>query len=189
MIASLVTPADSALKVVMTDDEMLERAREILGARRREETWICDSPNRVREYLKMQFADGKSGEQQVLSHTSVHEMLRVQNADFPLTFQQYVGLGWMMNGIEVPGGGLVASHGGPLPDAHSMMTILPEHKLGVVILSNSATSGNPIVRAALLKTHNIMKLDAGTEEACQLINLPRAKISLAQIVENLKKIR
>jgi len=55
------------------------------------------------------------------------------------------------------------------------------------VLSNSSTSGNPIVRAALLKTHNIMKLDAGTEETFQLINLPRTKISLAQIVENLKK--
>lgn len=46
-----------ALKVVMTDDEILERAREILVARMREETWIFDSPNRVREYLKMQFAE------------------------------------------------------------------------------------------------------------------------------------
>lgn len=60
-------------------------------------------------------------------------------------------------------------------------------KARVVVLSNSSTSGNPIVRAALLKTHNIMKLDAGTEETFQLINLPRTKISLAQIVENLKK--
>ena len=46
-----------ALKVVMTDDEILERAREILVARMREETWVFDSPNRVREYLKMQFAE------------------------------------------------------------------------------------------------------------------------------------
>ena len=100
------------------------------------------------QFVKMQFADGKSGQQQILSAASVHEMLRVQNAGFPLTFQQYVGLGWMMNGVEVPGGGLVASHGGSLPDSHSMMTILPEHKLGVVVLSNSATSAGAVTKIA-----------------------------------------
>lgn len=92
------------------------------------------------QFMKMQFADGKSGKHQVLSAASLHEMVRIQNKDFPLTLKQYVGLGWMMSGIDIPGGGPVASHGGSLPDSHSMMAILPEHKLGVVVLSNSATS-------------------------------------------------
>jgi CubicO group peptidase (beta-lactamase class C family) len=92
------------------------------------------------QFLKMQFADGKAGQHEVLSATSAREMVRIQNKDFPMTFGQYVGLGWMMSGIDVPGGGSVASHGGSLPDSHSMMAILPEHKLGVVVLSNSSSS-------------------------------------------------
>lgn len=100
------------------------------------------------QFLKMQFADGRYGEQQVLAPATIREMLRVQNKDFPLTFQQYVGLGWMLSGIEVPGGGPVASHGGSLPDSHSMMAILPEHKLGVVVLSNSATSAVAVSKIA-----------------------------------------
>jgi CubicO group peptidase (beta-lactamase class C family) len=92
------------------------------------------------QFVKMQFADGKYGDKQILSPATVREMVRVQNKGLPLTFQQYVGLGWMMHGVEVPGGGPVASHGGSLPDSHSMMAILPEHKLGVVVLSNSTTS-------------------------------------------------
>lgn len=92
------------------------------------------------QFLKMQFADGKSGQQQILAPESVREMVRIQNKDFPLTFGQFVGLGWMMSGIDVPGGGPVASHGGSLPDSHSMMAILPAHKLGVVVLTNSSTS-------------------------------------------------
>jgi CubicO group peptidase (beta-lactamase class C family) len=92
------------------------------------------------QFLKMQFADGVVGSQQIMSPASLHEMVRIQNKAFPMTFQQYVGLGWMMSGIDVPGGGPVASHGGSLPDSHGMMAILPEHKLGVVVLSNSATS-------------------------------------------------
>ena len=46
-------------------------------------------------FLKMQFAEGKYGQQQILSTATTQEMARVQNANFPLTFQQYVGLGWI----------------------------------------------------------------------------------------------
>jgi len=99
-------------------------------------------------FLKMQFAEGKYGGQQVLSANTTREMVRVQNADFPLTFNAYVGLGWMMHGIEIPGGGRVASHGGSLPDSHSMMAMLPEHKLGVVVLSNSTTSHASVTKIA-----------------------------------------
>jgi CubicO group peptidase (beta-lactamase class C family) len=100
------------------------------------------------QFLKMQFADGRAGDRQVLSAASIHEMVRVQNADFPLTFNSYVGLGWMMSGIEVPGGGPVASHGGSLPDSHSMLAMLPQHKLGVVVLSNSMTAHASVSRIA-----------------------------------------
>lgn len=99
-------------------------------------------------FLKMQFAEGKYGQQQILSTATTQEMARVQNANFPLTFQQYVGLGWMINGIEVPGGGRVVNHGGSLPDSHSMMAMLPDHKLGVVVLSNSATSAGAVTKIA-----------------------------------------
>lgn len=100
------------------------------------------------QFVKMHFAEGKSGQNRILSAASTQEMVRTQNANFPLTFDSYVGLGWLLNGIEVPGGGIVASHGGSLPDSHSMMAILPEHKLGVVILSNSATSAVSVSKIA-----------------------------------------
>ena len=88
-------------------------------------------------FMKMQFADGALGDQRILSAASVEEMLRAQNTKAPFAFDSLVGLGWMLHGIQVPGGGLVASHGGSLPDSHSMLAILPEHKLGVVVLTNS----------------------------------------------------
>ena len=98
------------------------------------------------QFLKMQFADGMAGEQRILTPGSVHEMVRVQNKGFPLAFGQYVGLGWMMSGIDIPGGGPVASHGGSLPDSHSLMAMLPAHKLGVVVLTNSSTSHLAVTR-------------------------------------------
>lgn len=100
------------------------------------------------QFLKLQFAEGRFSDRQLLSHASVREMLRIQNAGFPLTFNAYVGLGWMLSGIDVPGGGPVASHGGSLPDSHSMMAMLPDHNLGVVVLSNSATSHASVSRIA-----------------------------------------
>jgi len=54
----------------------------------------------------------------------------------------------MMHGIQVPGGGPVASHGGSLPDSHSMLAILPEHKLGVVVLTNSGSSHTAVSKIA-----------------------------------------
>lgn len=100
------------------------------------------------QFVKMQFAEGRTGNRQIISPAASREMVRVQNASFPLSFDAYVGLGWLLNGVEAPGGGRVASHGGSLPDSHSMMAILPDHKLGVVILSNSATSAVSVTRVA-----------------------------------------
>lgn len=124
------------------------KATEIFSLRDMPAANLLSNATDLSQFLKMQFADGKYGQQQILSTHSIHEMLRVQNANFPLTFQQYVGLGWMMNGIEVPGGGPVANHGGSLPDSHSMMAMLTEHKLGVIVLSNSATSAGAVSKIA-----------------------------------------
>ena len=100
------------------------------------------------KFVKMQFAEGRAGNQQILLPATTREMVRVQNANLPLTFDSHVGLGWLLSGIQVPGAGRVASHGGSLPDSHSMMSILPDHKLGVVILTNSATSAGSVSKIA-----------------------------------------
>lgn len=124
-------------------------------------------------FLQMQFADGKYQGHQVLSSATTHEMVRVQNANFPLTFNSYVGLGWMLHGIEVPGGGTVASHGGSLPDSHSMMAILPEHKLGVVVLSNSATSAVSVSKIAAEGLRLMLEAKTGIrQEAKKIVRSP-----------------
>lgn len=117
------------------------------------------------QFVKMQFADGKAGDKRILSGKTVREMYRVQNKDLPLTFQQYVGLGWMMSGIEVPGGGPVPNHGGSLPDSHSMMAILPDHKLGVVVLSNSATSSVSVSKIATEALRLMLEAKTGIRPA------------------------
>jgi wyosine [tRNA(Phe)-imidazoG37] synthetase (radical SAM superfamily) len=57
----------------------------------------------------------------------------------------------------------------------------------VVVLSNSTMLGNESVFNALMKVDNIMKLDAGSEEMFRLINNPMVKITLEEIVSNLRR--
>ena len=113
------------------------------------------------QFVKMQFAEGRAGNQQILLPATTREMVRVQNANLPLTFDSHVGLGWLLSGIQVPGAGRVASHGGSLPDSHSMMSILPDHKLGVVILTNSATSAGSVSKIASESLRLILEAKTG----------------------------
>lgn len=54
------------------------------------------------------------------------------------------------------------------------------------VLSNASLIHKPKIFNALLKVdNNILKLDAGSEEQFQRINLPNSKISLAKLVEKL----
>jgi wyosine [tRNA(Phe)-imidazoG37] synthetase (radical SAM superfamily) len=58
----------------------------------------------------------------------------------------------------------------------------------VSVLSNASTLHRPEVFSALKKADkNILKLDAGTEETFRLINNPRSRITLRQIVDKMKE--
>ncbi|MBI4808335.1 MAG: beta-lactamase family protein [Nitrosomonadales bacterium] len=91
-------------------------------------------------FVRMVFADGKYEGRQIVKAESLREMLKVQNQNVPLDFDFKMGLGWMLSGVEVPRAGTVASHGGTTLNYHTMMAILPEHKLGVLVFSNSSTA-------------------------------------------------
>jgi hypothetical protein len=101
----------------------------------------------------MVLADGKYNGRQILKPESLREMFKVQNANVPMDLDSKVGLGWMLNGVEVPHAGTVASHGGLTMNFHALMAVLPEHRLGVVVLSNSTTAQSVVdkVAAATLK--------------------------------------
>jgi CubicO group peptidase (beta-lactamase class C family) len=99
-------------------------------------------------FLKMVFADGRFNGQQILQPGTLREMLRPQNATVPLDLNLRMGLGWMLNSFEVKHGGVSAGHGGSLLDFHSMMLTLPDHKLGVIVASNSATSMSMVNKVA-----------------------------------------
>lgn len=101
---------------------------------------LNSTANDIANFMRMVFADGEYGGKRIIQPELLHEMFKVQNADVPLDFDFKMGLGWMLSGLDVPRAGTVASHGGTTLNYHTVMVVLPEHKLGVVVLSNSVTA-------------------------------------------------
>jgi CubicO group peptidase (beta-lactamase class C family) len=87
--------------------------------------------------MMMVFGDGKLGRQRILRPQTVAEMLTPQNSDVPLDFDARWGLGWWMLPL-LDYAGKNAWHQGGEGVWNSMLFILPDHKLGVVLLTNSA---------------------------------------------------
>ena len=112
------------------------------------ETWMHDVPAGglnssvadLSRFLEMVFAAGRSGERQVLKPESLSQMLSPQNTASPLDLDFRIGLGWFLDWSSTRSGGLLASHGGDLGEFHSDLVVLPEHKIGVVVLANSGSA-------------------------------------------------
>lgn len=105
-------------------------------------------------FMQMVFAEGMSGDHRVLRPETLAEMLRPQNDGVLLDLDVRMGLGWMLRSgesIGAEGAGRVAEHGGHVPDFFSELLMLPERKLGVVVLSNSESAG-AIVGSLAVKT-------------------------------------
>lgn len=77
------------------------------------------------------------GEDGFISHGTATEMLRVQNGDIDLDLRIRNGIGWVLEYGSIPGAGYVARHGGTTLMFSAEMVMLPEHELGVVVLSNT----------------------------------------------------
>jgi len=102
--------------------------------------------------MQMVFAGGTSNGRRIISPASLAEMLRPQNGGIPLDLNFRIGLGWMLGGlgdIDIKGAGPVAHHSGATLYHRSMLVMLPDKKLGVVVLSNSATSGRVVNKLAV----------------------------------------
>jgi CubicO group peptidase (beta-lactamase class C family) len=113
---------------------------------------LTASVNDMARFLMMQFAEGRNGAgETVLPRAQQAEMLRVQNAGAALDADLHVGLGWMFTTFgtdTVHGGGPVAHHAGATLYHRSMLMMLPEQKLGVVVVSNDGAATEAVNRIA-----------------------------------------
>jgi CubicO group peptidase (beta-lactamase class C family) len=107
-------------------------------------------------FLAMVFADGRAGGRQIVRPETLHEMLRVQNADNPLDLTYQIGLAWALGPVGdlvLPEGELIAQHTGGTITFHSQLIALPKSKLGIVVLSNSQAARSVVGKIA----HAVLK--------------------------------
>jgi hypothetical protein len=74
----------------------------------------------------------------------------------------------MLSGINVPRAGLVANHGGSTLNYHTVMAVLPQHKLGVIVLSNSTTSQSVVTKVAEATLKLALEAKRGIEQPVQV---------------------
>ncbi len=105
---------------------------------------LVSSVTELSRFMQMLLAGGKHNGKQILKSHSVGEMLRVQNAGVALDLDTRVGLGWRLSGVRFPQAHTVAWLSNESPFARGRMLIVPEYKLGVIVLTNSSNSSEPV---------------------------------------------
>lgn len=105
---------------------------------------LLSSVNDLARFMRFTLNDGRLDGRQIIAPATLAEMWRPQYADAKLDFGQRFGLGWMLSGIDIRGGGQVAWHNGGTKAFLSQMIVLPEKRLGVVVLANAESAG-PLV--------------------------------------------
>jgi CubicO group peptidase (beta-lactamase class C family) len=142
-------------------------------------------------FMSMVFADGKSENRTIIESKTLSEMLRPQNASVSLDFNFHMGLGWMLSTLgtsTIQNGGIVAHHGGATANFHGQLYILPEHKLGVVVLSNSSTAIQVVDHVATEALSLALEAKTGIRQPerrkIQLENKPLSNESVQESVGN-----
>ena len=99
-------------------------------------------------FMRCVLAGGNLDGRSILDEHEWRQMLEAQYAERPLNFGQRFGLGWMLSGLPIEGGGVQAWHNGGTKAFISQLALLPEKKLGVVVLANADCSANLVYETA-----------------------------------------
>lgn len=134
-------------------------------------------------FVEMVFAHGRAGNRQIIKPQTLAEMLRPQNADVPLDLDFRIGLGWALDFTNIRNAGPVAGHSGGTLYHCSLLIILPEDKLGVVVMANSADAWPVIDKAAVATLKLALEAKTGIRQPIRKKKMPAA------ISASVKKLR
>jgi len=109
---------------------------------------LISSVSELARFMQMLLANGKLDGKQLLKPHSVSEMLRVQNAGIALDIETRVGLGWRLSGVSFPQARTVAWLSNDSPFGRGRMLLVPEQKLGVIVLTNSSGSTEAVEKVS-----------------------------------------
>ncbi len=109
---------------------------------------LFSSADDLARFMKMIFSGGSAGDNQILKARTLSEMLEPQNTGVPLDLDFSIGLTYWLSASNEFGSAKVARHGGDIYMFHSMLVTLPDQKLGVAVISNSATAAVTVSKVA-----------------------------------------
>ena len=98
--------------------------------------------------MRAVLAGGELDNTRVLGENAIRATFEPQYNGLPLDFGQRFGLGWMLGGLPIEDGGQQAWHNGGTKAFVSQLALLPESKLGVVVLANTEHAGNLVYEIA-----------------------------------------
>jgi CubicO group peptidase (beta-lactamase class C family) len=104
---------------------------------------ILSSVSDMAKYIKMIHAGGMAEDgHRVLRPNTFETMLTPQNLSVPLDFDFRIGFMWWLVDPDLAYAGRVCQHGGDTLMSHTQLEILRDHKLGVVVLTNTDTGAS-----------------------------------------------
>jgi hypothetical protein len=133
---------------------------------------LFSSADDLARFMKMIFSDGSAGDTRILKPETLSEMLEPQNTDIPMDLDFRIGLTYWLSASERFASVRIARHGGDIYVFHSMLNTLPDHKLGVAVISNSATSAVIVTKVA----SEVLKLAYEVKTGIRLPEARKAEI-------------
>jgi CubicO group peptidase (beta-lactamase class C family) len=126
---------------------------------------ILSSVADMARYIQMINAGGVAENGRViLQPETLHTMLTPHNLSVPLDFDFRIGFIWWLSDPDLSYAGRIIEHGGTTNMTKTMLKIALDHKLGVILLTNSDTA-DPLRNTAPVKTLQLaVKEKAGLEE-------------------------
>ncbi|MFT3858391.1 MAG: serine hydrolase domain-containing protein [Aquabacterium sp.] len=129
---------------------------------------LTSSVHDLSNFMRMVFAEGRFEGRQILPAEGAKSMLTAQNTQVPLDAGFRVGLGWMLGSLSLDaprGVGPVAHHAGATRLFHSQMYVLPEQKIGVVVMANERGAHELVDRIALRALNVQLQVQSGHRHA------------------------
>ncbi len=109
---------------------------------------VYASARDMARFIAMVIGGGSLDNSRILRPDSMAEMFRPQNEAAPLDLGFKIGLNWMLSWPSLEAAGKVGWHDGGTRLFTSNLIVLPEQRLGVVILTNSPSGGGLTHRVA-----------------------------------------
>lgn len=138
---------------------------------------LLSSANDMGRFVSCMFAQGAP----VIEPKSLKEMWTTQFPGLPLDFGKQIGLAWMLDGLSLPSGERPLWHNGGAIPFQAHLSILPERKLGVVILSNTDEASKFITEVGIKALALAVEAKCGVQPAPAKEKVRTAKVSSADL--------